>query len=215
MLDDIKLEPEGGQKISRAVIILHGLGDNAEGIMGLGEVMRPALPETIFLAPNAPFPCEFSPFGYQWFSSSDWTPPVILAGVKEAVPHLNGYIDHVLKTYDLTPDKVALLGFSQGTMMALYVAPRREKQLAGVAGYSGALIGGETLFDERKSAPPVFLAHGTHDDVVPFAAMDMARLGLQHANINVESLACQGLGHSIDDEGLAKGILFLRRVFKL
>lgn len=214
MLNEVKLEPQGG-KITRAVIILHGLGDSASGIMGLGEAMRPALPETLFLAPDAPEPCEFSPFGFQWFSSRDWSVAVVLENVKKSAPLLNAYIDRTLEKTGLAAENLALIGFSQGTMMALYVAPRREKPLAGILGYSGALIGGESLPQERKSNPPIFLAHGTSDEVVPFAAMDHARIGLQNANMNVETLACPGLGHSVDDEGLTKGILFLRRILKM
>lgn len=215
MLNDIQLEAQGGQKAQRAIIILHGLGDSASGIMGLGEAMRPALPETVFFAPDAPFPCEFSPFGFQWFSAQDWTPAVVLEGVKKAAPLLNEYIDHILAKQALTPDKLALIGFSQGTMMSLYVAPRRPQKIAGVVGYSGALIGGAELQTEKKSGPPVFLAHGTEDDVVPIGAMDHAREGLFKANINVDALACPGLAHSVDDNGLSQGILFLRRVFRM
>lgn len=211
MLTDVTLQPANGGKAQRAVIILHGLGDSAEGIIGLAEPMRPALPDTVFVAPNAPFPCDFSPFGYQWFSANDWTSSVVLEGVKRAATPLNEYIDHVMATYDLTPDKVALVGFSQGTMMSLYVAPRRKPQLACVVGYSGALIGGENLPAERQSAPPVLLVHGTHDDVVPYTSMLHAAGGLQNANIDVQQYTSQGLGHSIDDGGLTQGVLFLRK----
>jgi len=215
MLNDVYIKPANGEKTERAVIIIHGLGDSAEGIIGLGEAFRSGLPNTAFLAPDAPFPCEFSPFGYQWFSPRDWSPSVVLDGVKKAAPLLNEYIDHILDSRGLTPDKIALCGFSQGTMMSLYVAPRRTPALAGILGYSGALIGGETLIKERASSPPIFLAHGTADEVVPFEALELARMGLQNANMNVETLPCPGLGHSVDDLGLSQGIIFLRRVFKL
>ncbi|MDD3182995.1 MAG: alpha/beta fold hydrolase [Alphaproteobacteria bacterium] len=215
MLEEVTLKPTNGGASQHAVIILHGLGDSAEGIMGLGEAMCKAFPDTEFLAPNAPYPCDFSPFGYQWFSMQDMSPAAILKGVINAATTLNAYIDHVLETRKLSPDKVALLGFSQGTMMSLYVAPRREKALAAVLGYSGALIGGELLPQERKSAPPVMLIHGTHDDVVPFSAMDQAIAGLHNVNINASSLACPGLGHSVNDLGLTQGVQFLRRIFQV
>jgi len=215
MLNDVSLEPQDGQKALHAVIIVHGLGDSAAGIIGLGEAMRPTMPNTLFLAPDAPYPCEFSPFGFQWFPARDWTPAVVLAGVKQAAPELNAYIDHVIATRGLTPDKIALVGFSQGTIMNLYVGPRRTPSLAGLLGYSGALVGGETLRQERQSNPPIQLIHGTDDDVISFAAMDLAREGLQSANLNVETLACRGVGHSVDDEGLACGTRFLRKVLKV
>jgi len=211
MLNDVTLEPSHGAKTENAVIILHGLGDSASGIIGLGEAFRPAMPNTLFLAPDAPAPCEFCPFGYQWFSAQDWTPSVVLEGIKNAAPLLNAYIDHVLSKHSLTSDRLALVGFSQGTMMSLYVAPRRAEKLACVVGYSGALVGGELLPTERKSAPPVLLVHGTRDDVVPFASMNHARAGLHNANINASAFACEGLAHSINDDGVEQGALFLRK----
>ena len=213
MLEDVLLGPVHGGKAKSAVIILHGLGDSADGIMGVGQAIRGALPDTMFLAPNAPFPCDFAPFGYQWFSMQDMSPSAILKGVVQAAAPLNAYIDHVLETHGLPPDKVALLGFSQGTMMSLYVAPRRAPSLAGILGYSGALIGGETLPQECKSQLPVMLVHGTHDDVVPFQAMEMAVMGLQRAQIKASSLVCPGLTHSIDEQGLSQGVQFLRSLF--
>jgi len=215
MLNDVSIKPINNGETKQVVIIVHGLGDSAEGIITLGEAMRPALLETEFVACDAPFPCEFSPFGYQWFSANDWTSSVVLNGVKKAAPYLNDYIDHIMESRNLSADKIALLGFSQGTMISLYVAPRRKEQLACVLGYSGALIGGENLSYERKSAPPVFLAHGEQDEVVPFESMSRASQGLKNANINVSALACPNLGHSVDDNGLTQGILFLKKHFKI
>ncbi len=215
MLQDMTLPPPQGQTTKRAVIILHGLGDSAAGIIGLAEVFRPSLPETEFLAPDAPFPCDFSPFGFQWFSANDWTSSIVLQGAIKAAEPLNAYIDYVMESRGLTPDKVALLGFSQGTMMSLYVAPRRTPAFAGVLGYSGALVGGEELKKERKSSPPIHLVHGKDDDVVPFVSMAKAVDGLRAVNLNVSTEACEGLGHSIDETGIASGLQFLRRSFLL
>ncbi len=215
MLNDRTIKPLAGGKPKQAVILIHGLGDSSAGLIELGRIWQSGLPDAEFLACDAPFPCDMAPFGFQWFSAQDWSPPVILEGVKKAAPYLNEYVDHVIETRQLAPCCVALAGFSQGTMMALYAAPRRQQALAGVLGYSGALVGAETLPKERQSAPPVMLVHGTHDEVIPFKAMAHAEMGLQNANINVAGLACPGLGHSIDDTGLAEGLRFLRRVLGL
>ncbi|MGE0109737.1 MAG: alpha/beta hydrolase [Bdellovibrionales bacterium] len=215
MLQEKVLRPVNDDKVERVVIILHGLGDNAAGIMGLGEAFQPSMPNTLFLAPDAPFPCPYVPGGYQWFGGDDWTPSIVLEGVKRAAPILNEYIDDVLERTKMTPDKVALIGFSQGTMMSLYVAPRREHQLAGVLGYSGALIGASELETEKKCAPPVLLAHGTCDSVVPFSAMAHAQGNLEACQIPVSSVTCHGLDHSVDEKGLGEGITFLRHVLKM
>lgn len=215
MLNEVSKKPLNNEEIKQVVIIVHGLGDSAEGIISLGQAMMPALPNTEIVACDAPFPCEFSPFGYQWFSPDDWSSNVVLEGVKKAQIHLDEFIDHIIETRGLPAEKVALLGFSQGTMMSLYVGPRRKEQLACILGYSGALIGGDTLAKERKSSPAIFLAHGEQDDVVPFANMNNALVGIRDANMNVSALACPNLGHSVDDNGLMEGIKFLRNHFGL
>lgn len=212
MLQDVTLKPASGGKPRNVVILLHGVGDCGEGLISLGEAWQAGMPDTEFVAPNAPFPCDMAPFGYQWFSLQTWTTPAILAGVERAAPLLDSYIDHVIETRGVSADRVALVGFSQGTIMSLYVAPRREKQLAGVLGYSGALYGGDTLRAQRKSSPPVLLVHGTMDDVVPFSALEHAEQGLKEAGINVSTIACPGLGHGIDNIGLSAGLSFLQKV---
>ncbi len=212
MLHTETLSPHNDEKADSLVILLHGLGDSGAGLIGLGEEWRTALPRTLFLAPDAPYPCDMNPFGFQWFSAQDWTPSVVLEGVKKAAEPLNDFIDSAIEANAIPASKVALVGFSQGTIMSLYVAPRRAESLAGVVGYSGALVGASTLSQERRSAPPVMLVHGTHDEVLPFDAMAHAAAGLQSANINVSVLPCPGTGHSIDAEGLHEGATFLRRV---
>lgn len=215
MLNDVTVKPLNDEETKQVVIIVHGLGDSAQGIISLGTAMQPALPNTEFVAMDAPFPCEFSPMGYQWFSPNDWTSTVVLEGVKKAESYLNDYIDHIAETRGLPHEKIALLGFSQGSMMSLYVAPRKEQELAGVLAYSGALIGGDTLSQELKSSPAVFLSHGEVDDVVPFENMNRALTGLKAANMNVSALPCPNLGHSVNDMGLIEGIKFLRRCFEI
>lgn len=211
MLSHETLQPLSGGKPTSAVILLHGLGDSGSGLIDIGGIWQRGLPETEFLAPDAPFPCDMAPFGYQWFSARDWTPSVVLEGVREATPHLNAFIDHVMATRGLASGRVALVGFSQGTMMSLYTAFRREEPMACVVGYSGALIGAETLGAEKKSAPPVLLVHGMQDEVVPFSAMAHAYTNLQKLNINAFSIARPDLAHSIDEVGLAEGLRFLRK----
>ena len=196
-------------KARRLVLLLHGVGADGNDLIGLAPYFARALPETAFVSPNAPFPCDMAPFGRQWFSLQDRSPERILAGVQATAPILGSFIDAELERYGLTDRNLALVGFSQGTMMSLYVAPRRAAAIAGVVGYSGALVGADLLAAELRSRPPVLLVHGDADPVVPFAAMDAAASGLRAAGLAVETLRRPGLPHSIDDEGIAAGLKFL------
>ena len=187
--------------VKRVVIFLHGYGSDGADLISLAPLLD--LPDTHFLSPNAPFPCELSPYGYQWFSLIDRTPARVLAGVQAAAPILDAFIDATLARFALPPENLALVGFSQGSMMSLYTAPRRADAIAGVVGISGALHGADALAAELKSRPPVCLIHGTADEVVPFAAMGAAEAGLTAHGVAVEAHARPGLGHGIDEMGLA------------
>lgn len=219
MLKDYRRAPLNAVKPGHIVIFLHGLGDRGDGgLLSIGEMWGPALPDCAFLSPDAPFPfdmgeAEFS--GRQWFSLHSHEFADMLAGTKMAAPYLDDYIDHVLKEFDLPSSKLALVGFSQGTMMALYTGLRRKESVACIVGYSGLLIGPEILAAEKKSSPPVLLVHGTADDVVPFQAMIIAEQGLKAAGVPVQSLPCPETGHTIDDSGLAEGLKFIKAAWKV
>jgi phospholipase/carboxylesterase len=153
-----------------------------------------------------------APYGYQWFSVQDRTPAALLAGLRAAVPSLDAFIDEELRKRGLTEADTALVGFSQGTMMSLYIGLRRAKPFAGILGYSGRLIAPELLASELRSRPPVLLVHGTHDPLVPFESLADAEAALKAAGVPVETLACPGIEHAIDPEGLQRGGAFLKQV---
>src|ERR1700732_5416050 len=204
--------PASGGRPSRLVILLHGLGADGNDLIGLAPYWARLLPTAEFVSPNAPFPCDMAPYGYQWFSSQDRSPAAVLAGVRAAAPLLDGFIDEELQKRGLDDSAAALVGFSQGTMMALYVGLRRAKPLAGILGYSGRLIAPDLLASELRSHPPVLLVHGTDDPMVPFDSLALAETALKSAGVPVETLACAGVGHSIDPEGLQRGGVFLREI---
>lgn len=208
-LEGPRFGPAAGGKPQSLVLLLHGLGADGNDLISLAPYWAQLLPNTGFVSPHAPFPCDMAPYGRQWFSLQDRAPGVILAGVKAAAPILDGFIDAELKKHGLSEDKLALVGFSQGTMMSLYVAPRRPRAVAAVVGYSGALVGAEALAVDAKSKPPILLVHGDADPIVPFQAMAAAATGLRAAGLQVETLARPGLPHSIDDAGLSRGGSFL------
>lgn len=207
--------PKSGSKPKSIVVSLHGYGSNGQDLIGLAPEYAESLPDTLFVSPDAPFPCEAG-FGFQWFSLRSFTPAELLRGAVEAVPILNEFLDALLAEHDLPASKLALVGFSQGTMMSLYAGPRRKEPLAGILGYSGALVGGEMMIGNPTiSRCPVHIIHGDHDTVVPVAAYYHATTTLKMAGFDVSGSVTHGLPHSIDRKGIEDGKEFLKRVLTL
>ena len=211
-IDGPRQAPADGQPARAQVILLHGYGADGNDLIGLAPYWARELPHVGFVSPHAPFPCEMSSQGRQWFSLGDRSPESMLAGARMAAQVIDAFIDDELQRLDLTPDKLALVGFSQGTMMSLFVGPRRAEPIAGIVGYSGRLVAPELLAGEIKTKPPVTLVHGAADEMVPAAALEQAVTGLQAVGIEAASQMRPGLGHSIDEEGLRIGLSFLRQV---
>ena len=153
-----------------------------------------------------------SPFGRQWFSLGDRSADAMLGGARMAAQILDDFLNEQLEKSKLTPDRLALIGFSQGTMMSLFVGPRRSEQIAGIVGYSGRLLAEDLLKKEIKTSPPVTLIHGAADEMVPAEALQHAVKGLEEVGITVTSELRPGLGHSIDERGLEIAKLFLSKI---
>lgn len=217
LLNDYTLPPLRGGKPKRVAVFLHGVGDRGDGgLLSIGQMWQREFPDCEFICPDAPYPYDLAPpdfGGRQWFSLQSLDPSALAMGVRAAAPVLNAYLDNVLDTRGLAPEKMALIGFSQGTMMALYVAPRRNSSVAAVVGYSGCLIDGGTLPAEKRSSPPILLVHGDRDEVVPYHLMTEAAQGLTKAGLKVETLTCRMLGHGIDEAGIAGGRASLKKHF--
>ena len=208
-LDGPSVPPSSGGAPKSLVIFLHGYGSNGEDLIGLAPYWQAVLPDTLFLAPDAPQPCPGVPYGRQWWPLTSLTPEARAAGVRVSAPLLNAYIDEQLKGHGLTEANLALVGFSQGSMMALHVGPRRARRLAGVIGFSGMLADPDALAAEVMTKPPILLVHGDADEVLAVSALDHARSRLQALAFDVAALVSPGLGHSIDETGLGLGGQFL------
>jgi len=202
----------------RAVVVLHGYGADGNDLLGLADPLAQYLPDTAFWAPDAPEPCAAAPMGRQWFSipwldgSSEETSR---EGLLAAATDLDAFLDRVLAEEGLAPEALALLGFSQGTMMSLHVAPRRPAPVAAIAAFSGRLLMPERLAADAVSKPPVLLAHGDQDEVVPYASMDEAAEHLSAAGFETYTFTMQGTGHGIAPDGLGQAVGFLRMRFGL
>jgi len=212
MIDGPRIPPASGGRAKNLIVLLHGYGADGDDLIDVGRYLAPILPETAFVSPHAPEPYAGGPFGRQWFSLAMIDPHRLYRDVSRVAPELNAFIDAELARHDLTDRELALVGFSQGTMMALHVAPRREHRMAGVVGYSGILPGPERLASELKSAPPMLLVHGEEDTVVPAMALNAAVRALGEAGVAVEWHFRPGLAHGIDGPGLELGAEFLARV---
>ncbi|MGR3546952.1 MAG: alpha/beta hydrolase [Roseovarius sp.] len=205
--------PQSGETRS-AVVFLHGYGANGADLLGLADPLAEHLPDTLFVAPDAPESIPGMPFGLQWFpipwidGSSE---EEAHRGLMTASADLNAFLDALMVDEDLLPEQVVLFGFSQGTMMALHVAPRREDALGGVVAFSGRLLSPELLSDEVQSRPPVLLVHGDADEVVPVQSLPQAAEALQGAGWqDVYAHIMKGTGHGIAPDGLSVALAFLR-----
>ena len=206
-------EPQSGDTRS-AVVFLHGYGANGADLLGLADPLADHLPDTLFVAPDAPENCAGSPFGYQWFpipwidgSSEEESS----RGMQQAVEDLNAFLDALMVDEDLLPEQVCLFGFSQGTMMSLHVAPRREDPVAGIVAFSGRLLEPELLADEVQSRMPILLVHGDQDDVVPVQSLPQAAETLQNAGFSdVYAHVMKGTAHGIAPDGLSVALAFIR-----
>ena len=208
-----RVEPLSGEARS-AVILLHGYGANGRDLIGLTEPLAEHMPDTLFLSPDAPETCEGAGPGLQWFpipwidGSSE---EMARDGLMRAVADLQSFLDGVMVDEDLLPEQVVLLGFSQGSMMALHAGPRREDPVAGIVAFSGRLLEPELLIEEAASRPPVLLIHGDRDDVVPVQAMPQAARALEAAGWSeVYAHVMKGTAHGIAPDGLSVALAFMR-----
>jgi phospholipase/carboxylesterase len=216
-LDGPRLSPRS-RTAKQLVVFLHGYGADGNDLIEIGKQWQALLPDAAFVAPHAPERCPGTPTGRQWFPLTMRDPSERWRGVTQARPTLDAFLDAELQRYQLDASKLALVGFSQGTMMALHVGLRRRVAPAAIVGFSGVLVGPEHLGEAQARTPkgerpPILLVHGDEDQMIPVDALFMSFDALGKAEIPCQWHLSAGTGHGIDNGGLQHGGLFLCQSF--
>ena len=209
------IEPSSGNSPKQMIIFVHGYGADGNDLIGLANYFQSTLPEAIFLSPHAPEACSMNPSGYQWFDLTSTDPAVLWSKILVAADHLNEFIDSKLLEYNIAEENLALIGFSQGTMMSLHVSLRRKNTMAAVLGYSGRLIGADLLKDDLISKPSIYLIHGDQDPMVPYQESLTAEKVLKKYSIDIKTHISEHTQHSIAEDGLRIGVDFLASKLKI
>ena len=208
-LEHLVHQPAAGGKPRSVIVILHGLGGSSADYADIGPIWAPMLPQTEFIVPDGPEPNDTAATGRQWFSTQQRDLRGMMEGVAAAAPILDGFLDQILAERGLDERRMALIGFSQGAMIALHVGLRRARAPAGIVGFSGMLLAGPELRREIRARPPVLLIHGEDDEFVPIAALDAAVTVLRSVGVPVAAERRPSLGHRVDEGGLQRCLAFL------
>lgn len=207
-----KRRPALSGETKSVVVFLHGYGADGADLLGLADPLGPHMPDTTFIAPDAPERCAGNPFGYQWFpiprldGSSE---AEMAAGIEAAREDISVFLEQVLEQEGIGPDQLMVVGFSQGTMMSLDVIPRFTVPIAGLVGFSGRVLDPETYASHVNTTPPVLLIHGDQDDMVPFEHFHEAGQVLEQAGFETYGHVMQGTGHGIAPDGLSVALTFM------
>ncbi|KAB7648611.1 alpha/beta hydrolase [Polymorphobacter fuscus] len=205
-------QPKSGGVPRQIILLLHGYGSNGADLISMAPHWQQALPDALFLAPNAPQRMGQGG-GHQWWPLHGFSPQALASGASQAAPAIDGFLDRKLAQYGLSDGDLAIIGFSQGTMMALHVGLRRPAAPASIVGYSGMFVGAHALTSDAIVKPPVLLVHGSADPVVPVAALHAAKADLHRLGIDAQTHVSTGLGHSVDPVGLRLGAEFVAKHF--
>ncbi len=210
-MEGAEIAPANGNKADFLVLFLHGVGADGNDLIGLTHEFVDIFPNAHFISPNAPFMCDMAPMGRQWFSLQSREVAHMLTGIEASAPLLNAFIDAKLAEHGLGVNKLIVIGFSQGTMMALHTLLRRDTACAAIIGFSGAMVASRKLVEEITAKPPVCLVHGDADMVVPFAAMADSEAALHKAGVLVDAYGVEEMGHTISGECIVVAREFLKK----
>jgi len=224
-LDGPMRAPASGGPARQAIVFLHGYGADGNDLIGLAPYFSESMPDAAFYSPHAPEPFELAPVGRQWFTLQGYDPDLMrrdpdrmadvfetmYEGAKKSAAPLSVYFNRILDELSLTHDALALIGFSQGTMMAMHLGLRRSPAVGAIVGYSGALVGEQYLAKEGKARPPILLVHGDADEVVPVRALHELQRVLDAQDIAYTAHVVPGHGHGIEQTGATLGRSFLHQ----
>ena len=199
-------------KVKNIVLFLHGYGANGNDLISLSSFWKDLAADTAFYSPNAPFKCDFGPDSFQWFELMNRDEKEMKQGLKKAGPILNKYIDELLLKHKISEKKLIIVGFSQGTIMALYHMCKRKNSCGGILGYSGMLFDDENYKKSIQSKYPVFLYHGKNDNVISYESSIFAESKLKEYGFDVTCKIQDQLDHGIDENGLIEGKKFLDKI---
>ncbi len=208
--DTLTLPPASGQKPTSIVVLFHGYGDNNENFIFLGAMLAEFLPDTLFVALDGPIACKTIPSGRQWVSASQKDKKKLLKEINELTPSLNAYLNNLLKFYNLPPEKMAFLGFSQGARIALHIGLRRPK-CAAIVAMSGSYLKDPSAKD--LSNPPILLMHGDADQKAPVSYARQSYKDLKIFNKDVTLMLLPGIAHDIDLQGVMIASEFMKECF--
>ena len=211
ILDVTSVSPLSKNKPKQVVVLCHGYGGDGRDISTFANNWQRFLPEAIFLCPNAPEICTVNPQGYQWFDLSSDKEEVILEKSLVAEAKLNIFLDQVLDNFQLEPNNLALVGFSQGCMINIQIALKKKKQISCLIGYSGKIINQRHLSDNIKSKPKIFLMHGANDTIVSPTHLLEAKEYLVNHGFKIKIKLFKNCEHRIPVEGSSLGLGFLRK----
>ena len=204
--------PASGGPAKQLIIFVHGYGANGEDLISLSRYYAQVAPDAVFISPDAPYRCDGAPMGFQWYDVWMKNPAERLAAIRSTGEIFDNFVTGQLARHGLSEDKLVLIGFSQGTMMSLFTAPRRENAIAGIVGYSGRMESADTLKAEIRSKPPVVMVHGDSDELLAVSEMETAAATLRDCGVEIDTHIRPGLGHGIDEEGIRVGLAFVQKV---
>ncbi len=210
-LEVISTEPLSKKKPKQAIILCHGYGGDGKDISSLALSWQRFLPDAIFLSPNAPEICSVNPNGYQWFDLSSDKEEIIYEKSLIAEKKLSEFLDHVMNNFELMPNNLSLVGFSQGCMMVIQVGLKKKEKINCLIGYSGKIINKKYLLNSIKSKPKIFLMHGENDTIVSPVNLLEAKEFLANQNIKIKTKLFKNCEHKIPVEGLSLGLEFLKK----